>query len=199
MAGDATRRAFMTDLFTGRLVRLGAFNPEEVGTSFSKWSRDSEYWRLMASEASRLVSARDATRYFEKEVENPSPAMYFFGVRTLAVDKLIGEIVLEVTGWNSRDAFAGLSIGDRENWGRGYGTEMVSLLLGFAFKEVNLHRVSLTVFEYNPRAVRVYEKAGFRHEGRCRQVLHREGRRWDMLFMGILREDWLKQNMEGLS
>ena len=46
--------------------------------------------------------------------------------------------------------------------------------------------MNLTVFEYNPRAIRSYEKAGFRHEGRARQALHRDSKRWDMLFMGIL-------------
>ena len=73
---------------------------------------------------------------------------------------------------------------------------MMNLLLRFAFTEVNLRRVTLAVFEYNPRAIRTYEKVGFRHEGRLRQFLNKEGRRWDMLFMGILREEWLERNTE---
>jgi RimJ/RimL family protein N-acetyltransferase len=73
---------------------------------------------------------------------------------------------------------------------------MMNLLLRFAFTEVNLRRVSLGVFEYNPRAIRTYEKTGFRHEGRVRQFLNKEGRRWDMLFMGIMREEWLERNTE---
>jgi RimJ/RimL family protein N-acetyltransferase len=88
----------------------------------------------------------------------------------------------------------GLSIGKREDWGQGYGTEMMRLLLQFAFMEINLRRVTLAVFDYNPRAIRAYEKAGFRHEGRIRQFLHKEGQRWDMLFMGVLREEWLEQH-----
>jgi RimJ/RimL family protein N-acetyltransferase len=62
--------------------------------------------------------------------------------------------------------------------------------------ELNLHRVTLDVFEYNPRAIRSYEKAGFRHEGRQRQALVRNGKRWDLLEMGILCEEWLKLNMK---
>lgn len=68
------------------------------------------------------------------------------------------------------------------------------LALRFAFMELNLHRVTLDVFEYNPRAIRSYEKAGFREEGRRRQLLLRNGRRWDEIEMGILREEWLKLN-----
>ena len=56
----------------------------------------------------------------------------------------------------------------------------------------NLNGVTLTMFEYNSRAVRSYEKAGFRHEGRMRQVLNKEGKRWDILTMGILREEWME-------
>jgi RimJ/RimL family protein N-acetyltransferase len=67
----------------------------------------------------------------------------------------------------------------------------MNILLRFAFTEINLRRVTLTVFEYNPRAIRSYEKAGFRHEGRARKVVNKEGRRWDVLYMGILREEWL--------
>lgn len=187
------------NILTGKLVRLAAFDHEEIGRAISTWSRDSEYWRLMAGSPVTMHSARDAAKAFEKDVSELSPAVYLFGVRTLAEDKLIGEMTLEVDNWTGRDAFIGLSIGERENWGRGYGTEMVNLVLRFAFTEINLRRVTLTVFEYNPRAIRSYEKAGFRHEGRIRKILNREGRRWDILFMGILREEWLKKNAELMS
>jgi RimJ/RimL family protein N-acetyltransferase len=69
----------------------------------------------------------------------------------------------------------------------------MKIILRYAFTELNLQRVSLNVFEYNPRGVRSYEKAGFSHEGRERGLLLREGKRWDVIFMGILREEWLKQ------
>ncbi|MCI0551371.1 MAG: GNAT family N-acetyltransferase [Anaerolineae bacterium] len=181
----------MKDILTGNLVRLAAFDPEEVGKAFSGWSRDSEYWRLMDSGAIRLQSTKEAVKNFEKEVEELAPGVYFFGVRRLADDVLIGEMVLDVVNWSGRDAFVGLSIGARENWGKGYGTDMMKVLLRFAFTEVNLKRVSLGVFEYNPRAIRSYEKSGFCHEGRQRGFLNREGKRWDMPFMGILREEWM--------
>jgi RimJ/RimL family protein N-acetyltransferase len=88
----------------------------------------------------------------------------------------------------------GLGIGETNYWSKGYGTDAMNVLLRFAFIEINLRRVTLTVFEYNPRAIRSYEKAGFRHEGRKRQLLHREGKRWDELYMGILREEWMELN-----
>ena len=186
----------MKDIYIGNLVRLSAFDPEEAGKAFTSWARDSEYRRMSDSRAASLPSTKQTIKFIEKDFEELTPAIHFFGVRTLADDKLIGEMALDVFNWTGRDAFVGLSIGERENWGKGYGTDMMNVLLRFAFTEINLRRVTLTVFEYNPRAIRSYEKAGFRHEGRVRKILNREGRRWDILFMGILREEWLEQNKE---
>lgn len=93
-----------------------------------------------------------------------------------------------------RDAFTGLSIGERGNWGKGHGIEMLRLLLQLAFMEIDLQRVTLAVLEYNPRAIRAYEEAGFRHEGWIRHFLNKKGKRWNMLFMSVPREEWMEQN-----
>ncbi len=60
--------------------------------------------------------------------------------------------------------------------------------------EGELVRLTLNVFEYNPRAIRCYEKVGFTVEGRVRQWLNREDRRWDMIYMGVLREESEQMN-----
>jgi RimJ/RimL family protein N-acetyltransferase len=73
---------------------------------------------------------------------------------------------------------------------------MMNVCLRYAFLELGLERVSLGVFEYNPRAVRSYEKAGFQLEGRTRLDTLRDGKRYDSLWMGILREEWLQKSGE---
>ncbi len=64
------------------------------------------------------------------------------------------------------------------------------LLLTFAFDELNLHRVQLTVFSYNRPAIALYEKLGFQREGTFREFLQRDGRRHDMFLYGLLRREW---------
>lgn len=184
----------MRDVLTGKFVRLSAFDPEEMSKAFPRWNRNSEYFRLLNSSARPMQSPKAALQWMEKEVVDTSAASYYFSIRVLADDKLIGELGLDVVNWSARDAFVGLGIGETEYWSKGYGTDIMNVLLRFAFMEINLKRVTLTVFEYNPRAIRSYEKAGFRHEGRKRQSLNREGKRWDELYMGILREEWLELN-----
>jgi RimJ/RimL family protein N-acetyltransferase len=184
----------MNDIFSGKLVRLSAFDPEEMSKALPRWSRNSEYFRLLSSSMGPMQSSKAAATWMEKEVMELSPASYFFSIRTIAEDKLIGDLGLDVVDWSGRDAFVGLGIGETEYWGKGYGTDVMNVLLRFAFSEINLRRVTLTVFEYNPRAIRSYEKVGFSHEGRLRKVINKEGRRWDILFMGILRAEWLEGN-----
>ena len=88
-----------------------------------------------------------------------------------------------------------IAFGDEANRGKGYGYEAMQLLLKFAFHELNLHRVQLTVFEYNIRAIRLYEKMGFVREGTQREFLQRDGRRYDMYFYGLLVHEWEHPNL----
>jgi RimJ/RimL family protein N-acetyltransferase len=186
-------------LFRGDLVRLTAEDPETLAKSFTRWARDSFYLRLMDSDPARLHSVKAVKEWIEKELQGDPPKVHFFAIRTLADDRLIGDIDLFALEGAHRDAFVGIGIGERDDWGKGYGTDAMRLALRYAFTELNLHRVSLDVFEYNPRAIRSYEKAGFKHEGRQRSVLHRDGRRWDLLYMGILQSEWFAVQEGGYS
>jgi RimJ/RimL family protein N-acetyltransferase len=183
-----------TKLFTGELVRLVAVDPQMAAEALSRWWRDSEYCRLSDSGISRLWSVKKIKEWIEKEFEKDSPNFYIFMIRTLDGDRLIGEIGLEGVAWNHGDSFVGIGLGERDYWGKGYGTDAMRVILRYAFTELNLQRVSLDVFEYNPRAIRSYEKAGFTVEGRVRGNLNRDGRRWDLFFMGILKEEWETRN-----
>ena len=175
-------------LLTGRLVRLVAMDPERDADDFSRWSKDSEYSRLLDSEP----AAPWLGRLFKAEVEKEEikNTAFLFDIRTLVEDRLIGMVDLGGIEWNHGDAFVGIGIGEHELWGKGYGTDAMREVLRFAFDELNLHRVSLDVFEYNPRGYQSYLKCGFKEEGRARQFLQRDGRRWDLIYMGILHSEW---------
>ena len=82
----------------------------------------------------------------------------------------------------------GLWIG-RPWWNRGYGTDTVRTLCRFAFREMNLHRVTLHVYATNPRGIRAYEKVGFRLEGTQRLDMFKGGRWVDSHVMGLLEDE----------
>lgn len=184
-------KSMSNNLFTGELVRFVAAEPQLAAGLFAKWGRDSEFVRLLDTDPARLLSVDKYKEWFEKDlVEQQKNDELFFLIRTLEEDLTIGLIGLNGIQWVHGDAWVGIGLGEREYWGEGYGTDAMRILLRYAFEELNLHRLSLSVFEYNSRAIRSYEKAGFVIEGRVLQFLNRDGRRYDMIFMGILRDEW---------
>ncbi|SBT37409.1 GNAT family N-acetyltransferase [Micromonospora narathiwatensis] len=135
------------------------------------------------------------------EPPDPGRLRAWYGTRNSQTDRLdlavvdkatgscVGEVVLnEWDGHNGNCNFRTLiGPGGRD---RGLGTEAVRLIVGYGFERLGLHRISLEVFAFNPRARRVYEKCGFVAEGTLRQVL-RDGEDWvDATVMSILAPEW---------
>lgn len=108
------------------------------------------------------------------------------------VPEIIGVISLEEQAsaftHNRTHAFA-ITIA-RPYQGKGYGPEAISWMLDWCFLTAGLHRVELTVSEWNERAQKVYQKLGFVPEGRKRECLWKGGRWWDSIHMGILAHEW---------
>jgi RimJ/RimL family protein N-acetyltransferase len=177
----------------GRGVALRRPEPNDL-EALVRWYRDPEIARLTRYQARPMTQA---------EIER------FFQARMLAPDALAYSIV-ELPGWrlvgfttfSSLDGDNGsilfhITIGERDAWGRGLGTEATELMVGHAFERLGLHRVGLTVFSYNERAIRAYEKAGFRVEGRLRDAIMRDGRFHDEVQMGMLESEWTERQAMG--
>jgi len=181
-----------TALLRGERVRLAAVNPETDAEIVAAWSRDGEFQSLLNTDAPTLWTAR-ALKAELAEGQGKDEAQinsYAFVIRTLAEDRLIGFIDIDVKPWSQRNGWIAIGIGPREYWGKGYGTDAMRVLQRFAFTELNLDRLTLNVFAYNERAQRSYLKAGFQVEGRQRQRLRRGRQYYDMVFMGLLCDEW---------
>jgi RimJ/RimL family protein N-acetyltransferase len=111
-------------------------------------------------------------------------------------DKLIGNIGLHQmhTPVNkvSKRAMLGIAIGDLEEASKGFGTEAIKLMLDYGFNSLNLHRIELTVFDFNERAFKAYKKIGFKEEGTKREALYLKGKYHDLIMMAILKKEWKK-------
>jgi len=180
----------MKDIYRGKLVRLAAESPEVLASAHARWERDSEYHRLADSVPAHLWSEKKIKEWLEKQMEGDPMRAFRFSIRTLEEDRLIGIIGL-IPDWVHSDAILFIAIGNRDHWGKGYGTDAMELIVRYGFLELNLHRITLGLNGYNARAQRVYEKVGFKLEGTLRGDTLREGRRTDGLSMGILRREWM--------
>ncbi|WP_336322562.1 GNAT family protein [Streptomyces lavendofoliae] len=106
-----------------------------------------------------------------------------------ASGEMVGELVLNEWDEHNRSCNFRTLIGPRGR-DRGLGTEAIRLLLAHGFEGLGLNRISLSVYAFNPRAIRVYEKVGFVREGVEREVLLHEGRWIDALTMSVLAREW---------
>lgn len=106
-----------------------------------------------------------------------------------ATDMCVGEVVLNDVDADNLSCNFRTLIGPNGR-GRGLGTEAARLIIGYGFETIGFHRISLSVFRFNPRARRAYEKVGFRSEGVLRQSFRFDGEWFDDELMAILRPDF---------
>jgi len=117
-----------------------------------------------------------------------------YSIIDLETDELIGNCgFLEVDNLNQTGE-VGIFIGNKSFWGKGYGTEALTLLLDYGFKALNLHNIQLRVYGYNKRAIKSYEKVGFKLIGIRRNALYRNRERHNIIFMDILANEFYEKN-----
>jgi diamine N-acetyltransferase len=179
----------------GKRVRLRSAERSDL-EKFVEWINDPE---VTAGLTLFLpLSSVDEDKWFETVMHKSQEE------KPLVIDmkdgddwRLIGNSSFFDFDWVARAAEVGIMIGEKTIWNRGYGTEVMTLLLRHGFATLNLNRIYLRVYAENKRAIRTYEKAGFVHEGRMRQAVYKHGAYSDVLFMSVLREEWdarIKEN-----
>lgn len=102
----------------------------------------------------------------------------------------IGFIEYRETDLVSRRCTLGIGIGNKAYWGQGWGSDALKTLIRYMFRTMNLRRVQLETWSGNARAVRAYEKCGFVVEGRLRNHSYLDGQYYDMIVMGLLKEEF---------
>ena len=111
-------------------------------------------------------------------------------------DNEIGTVYLRDIDYKNKKCEFGIFIGEESNWGKGFGTIASKLAIDYAFKNLKLNRVFLRVFPSNIRAIKSYEKIGFLREGIFREDVIINEKSYDIIFMSILRKDWLNKNLK---
>jgi RimJ/RimL family protein N-acetyltransferase len=170
----------------GEKVVLRRHRPENLA-AFRRWYGDPEVARLTRYQDGPM-RPDEIERFFTARVVGIDSLT--LAVHLRATDRLIGSCAFSQLDGDNGSALYHITIGEKELWGRGYGTEATELMLGHAFGNLGLHRVSLAVFAFNERAIRSYRKVGFVVEGRAREAIFRDGRFWDEISMSILEPEW---------
>lgn len=154
---------------------------------YGEWYGEREIWRL-TSWTSEPLSGPAVRRLFEdRELSSTEDS---FAIHATDSAAPIGIISLMNISEANASADLSIIVADADYRGRGFGSDAIRTMLRYGFEELALHRVGLSVFEFNEPAIAAYEKLGFREEGRLREVLERDGSRHDAILMSILEREW---------
>jgi RimJ/RimL family protein N-acetyltransferase len=189
----AERRGPMDfQFFEGEHIQLAAPDADRDAEVESSWTHDPEYLRLLSAEPARPLSPTQVKKTYEeveKDAEKNHNA-FNFAIRLREGDRLIGFIRVFDIVWSQGNGRLQMGIGDPADRCHGYGREALNLILRYAFDELNLHRLGVATFEYSTVALNFLQRAGFKIEVRRRQAINRDGRRWDAIMLGLLRDEW---------
>ena len=172
-------------MYEGRLIRLRAFERGDVDANHA-FVNDYATVRGMLSGIPFPASVEDEYRWLEQQTSY-SRGEYQFAVEDFEGD-LVGRCGVTRLDWKNRVAELGIMIGTPYR-GRGYGSEAMALLCDFCFKEMNLHKLKVSVFAFNEAAIRCYEKNGFVREGLCRREIFRDGAYQDVVLLARFAEN----------
>jgi len=169
----------------GILVRLRAYEKSDADALY-RWFSDEEVTRWLGPP--NFPSRAQQEKFIELAQASGEDAKYF-AIETLE-GKLVGDTGIRNIDWKSRKAEFFITIGEKQLWDKGFGTDALRIVIRLAFDKMNLNRLWLTVLADNPRAVRCYEKCGFVREGLLRQESFVNRKYRDVFMMALLREDY---------
>jgi RimJ/RimL family protein N-acetyltransferase len=180
------------NLFAGKSIRLAPIDHENDPAVESRWTHDPYYMRMLASDPALPLNAEQVKKNYEaiEKKMDEEKNLFYFTIRKMQDDQLLGFARLYWIEWTNGNGWIQLGIGEASERRKGLGTEVLQMLLRYAFDELNLYRLTAQVPEYNQAALRLAEKAGFVEEVRRREAQQREGRYWDLLHLGLLKEEW---------
>ena len=168
----------------GERIYLSPRNNEEI-EKFTQWLNDFQTTDYLGR-SSYIITLESEKQYFEETIDKN----YNFFIVTLDDDKLIGTVGLEKFDAINRTATLGIFIGDKEYRSQGYGTEAIKLILDYGFNYLNLNNIKLDLMSFNERALKCYQKCGFKEYGRRRKCRFVNGKYYDCISMDILADEF---------
>jgi RimJ/RimL family protein N-acetyltransferase len=172
----------------GKKCYLSPIDLNDAG-KFTEWLNDLEV-AVNLHFYGRVINTENEKKMLEDLAKDHN-----YSIIDLETNEAIGTCgFLKIDSIN-QTANAGIFIGNKNYWNKGYGTEALSLLVDYGFKALNLHNVMLEVASFNKRAIRSYEKIGFKHAGKRREAIIRGKEKHEAIFMDLLDADFYENKI----
>lgn len=188
MANDQQAPQHPTPMIRAERIYLRPAERADLAT-FVRWFADAEVTRYLRVRAPFSEAAE--AKWFEQMVDKQGKSDYHFVICLVEDGRPIGTAGLHALDLENGNAEFGISIGEKAEWNKGYGTETLHAICDFGFGQLRLERIYLEVYAPHAAGQRAYEKAGFRTEGTMRHAHFADGEHMDALVMSLLRDEWL--------
>lgn len=175
-------------MFRGEKIVLREYRKDDIEKQW-KIMNEEEFKKNAASRIPYPFTYNDIEEDFNKISGYKNS--YDFAIESIDEGKYIGECGVKSVDWKNSKTEIYIFLGN-DYVGKGYGTDSMKVFLNFIFNEMNLHKVKLTVFSFNTRAIKCYENVGFKVEGILRSELYKDGKYHDLVVMGILKEEYIE-------
>ena len=173
-------------MYIGEKIRLREYRSDDIEIA-QKFINDVEIKQMLHPGIPYLYTYKDEQKWFE--TISATNDVYSFAIETLEGEEYIGGCGVNNVDWKNSVVEVGIFIGKKNLLGKGYGTDAMKVLVRFIFEQMNINKIKLKVFSFNERAIRSYEKCGFKKEGILRQEIFRNGKYHDDVVMGMLRDE----------
>lgn len=178
----------MRDLLVGENIKLTSIKESDF-PSMEEWFNNVNFLRHYDILPAMPFSRRQLESLIIKYEDSNERCIY--AIREKLANEIIGIAGFDEIIWTNAVATTFIGIGNESFRRKGIGKEAMKLLLDFGFHELNFHRIQLIVISYNVSAIKLYEHLGFIREGVYRELVYRDGTRFDLYLYGLLKSEWV--------
>jgi RimJ/RimL family protein N-acetyltransferase len=182
------RKSSRVVFLQGKKTILRPLNKQTDLPSLTRWINDPEIRSFVLVYQPQMLESEE--QWVDAIANNKRPNDIILAIETLD-GRFIGTIGIHGISWKDRTATTGAIIGEKEFWGKGYGSDAKMALLDYAFNTLNLHKICSAVIAYNERSLNYSLHCGYKIEGRKRQQIFKNGAYHDEILLGIFKEEWL--------
>ena len=179
-------------MIESKRVYLRALEPDDYKTSV-RWRNDDEIWSMLGGRK-YFVSEAYEQKWVNDVVHGSKDVR--LAVCDKETDMYIGNVYLTDIDYVNRTAVSHVLIGNHDYWGRGIATEAYSILLDYAFNELNLNRIEATVLDSNIASLKMHKKCGYEEEGVKRSSVYKNGKYHNQIIMSILKDRYKSSDLE---
>jgi RimJ/RimL family protein N-acetyltransferase len=180
-------------LETKRLL-LKAHTLENI-ERMNRWSNDAilSYYDDDGPEDSEVVPIENTKKYIERVITEDDDSIIRFGIHNKEDNSLIGFCMIAFIDHYNKSCMIGMTLGEKEEWGKGYGREVLNEIIRYCFEDLNMNRIGAEIYSFNERSIKMFENAGFIKEGIIRQLVYKRNKFEDEYMYGLLRGEWKVQ------